>query len=159
MDQSLEVPGDVGPHVPMKLVIDQRTMINMHLKRTTGGKVSFTHLIGYAMVQAMKAIPAMNVGYEIVDGKPTLVEYQSLNLGLAIDMPKPDGTRQLVEPNIKGAQAMGFLQFWQAYEAVVKKARTNTLTVDDFQGTTASLTNPGGIGTTTPFRGSWRVRE
>ena len=148
MDQSLEVPTATSVRtVPMKLVIDQRTMINMHLKRTTGGKVSFTHLIGYAMVQAMKAIPAMNVGYEIVDGKPTLVEYQSLNLGLAIDMPKPDGTRQLVVPNIKGAQAMGFLQFWQAYEAVVKKARTNTLTVDDFQGTTASLTNPGGIGT------------
>ncbi len=148
MEASLEMPTATSVRtVPMKLVIDQRTMINTHLKRTTGGKVSFTHLIGYAMVQALKAVPAMNVAYDAEEGKPTVIEYQTVNLGLAIDMAKSDGTRQLLVPNIKGADAMDFHQFWQAYEAVVKKARSGALTVDDFQGTTATLTNPGGIGT------------
>jgi len=124
MDQSLEVPTATSVRtIPMKLVIDQRTMMNTHLKRTTGGKVSYTHIIAYAMVQAIKAIPAMNVAYEVVDGKPTLIEHGSINLGLAIDMAKPDGTRQLLVPNVKSAETMDFLSFWQAYEALVKKAR------------------------------------
>ena len=99
------------------------------------------------MVQALKAIPAMNNGYEIVDGKPNLVENPSINLGLAIDIKKADGTRQLLVPNIKGCEDLNFAQFWAAYEAMVGKARNGNLTVDDFAGTTASLTNPGGIGT------------
>lgn len=148
MDTSLSMPTATSVRsVPMKLVIDQRTVINNFLRRSKGGKVSFTHLIGYAMVQAIKAIPAMNNGYEVVDGKPNLVENPSINLGLAIDIKKPDGTRQLLVPNIKGCEDLNFAQFWAAYETMVDKARKGTLTVDDFAGTTASLTNPGGIGT------------
>ena len=148
MDASLSMPTATSVRsVPMKLVIDQRTVINNFLRRSKGGKVSFTHIIGYAMVQALKAIPAMNNGYEIVDGKPNLVENPSINLGLAIDIKKADGTRQLLVPNIKGCEDLNFAQFWAAYEAMVGKARNGNLTVDDFAGTTASLTNPGGIGT------------
>ena len=148
MDISLEMPTATSVRaVPMKLVIDHRTMINAHLARTIGGKVSFTHLIGYAMVQALKAVPAMNVAYEVVDGKPMIVEPDTINLGIAIDMTKPDGTRQLLVPNIRSCEQLSFGQFWAAYEEVVSKARKGTLTVDDFAGTTATLTNPGGIGT------------
>ena len=148
MDSSLEMPTATSVRaVPMKLVIDHRTMINAHLARTIGGKVSFTHLIGYAMVQALKMVPAMNVAYEVVDGKPTLVEPDTINLGIAIDMTKPDGTRQLLVPNIRSCEQLTFGQFWSAYEEVIAKARKGTLTVDDFAGTTATLTNPGGIGT------------
>ena len=89
----------------------------------------------------------MNNGFDVVDGKPTLVTPAHVNLGLAIDMPKPDGTRQLLVPSIKAAETMDFAQFWTAYEDIVRKARNNKLTVDDFQGTTISLTNPGTIGT------------
>ncbi len=148
MDISLEMPTATSVRtVPMKLVIDHRAMINAHLSRTIGGKVSFTHLIGWAMVQAMKAVPAMNVAYEVVDGKPMLLEPDTINLGIAIDMTKPDGTRQLLVPNIRSCEQLTFGQFWSAYEQVVAKARKGQLTVDDFAGTTASLTNPGGIGT------------
>ena len=148
MDASLSMPTATSVrNVPMKLVIDQREMINEHMARTTGGKISFTHLIGFAMVKALTMLPEMNNGYEEVDGKPTLVVNHQVNLGLAIDMSKPDGTRQLVVPNIKGADTMDFVTFWKAYEAVVAKGRKGTLTVEDFAGTTASLTNPGGIGT------------
>ena len=148
MDASLAVPTATSVReVPMKLVIDQREMINSHLARSTGGKVSFTHLIGWAMVQALKAIPEMNNSYEVVDGKPFQVTPASINLGLAIDSKRPDGTRQLLVPNIKGCEDLDFAGFWSAYERLVARAREGSLGVDDFVGTTASLTNPGGLGT------------
>jgi len=148
MDASLSVPTATSVReVPMKLVIDQREMINTHLARSTGGKVSFTHLIGWAMVQALKAIPEMNNSYELIDGKPNLVTPPTINLGLAIDSKRPDGTRQLLVPNIKHCEDLDFAGFWAAYERLVARAREGSLGVDDFAGTTASLTNPGGLGT------------
>ena len=149
MDASLTVPTATSVRsLPVKLLIDQRIVINNHLRRARGGKVSYTHIIGYAIVQALKSVPDMNVTYDLTDGKkPTLVKPAHVNLGLAIDLPKPDGTRQLVVPSIKSAETLDFAQFWAAYEEIVKKARTNKLTVDDFAGTTISLTNPGTIGT------------
>ena len=148
MDDSLSVPTATSVRsVPVKLLWDNRIVINNHLSRARGGKVSFTHLIGYALVKAIKAMPEMNVGFDVVDGKPNLITPAHINLGLAIDMQKPDGTRQLLVPNIKGAEAMDFAAFWTAYEDVVRKARNGKLTVEDFQGTTVSLTNPGTIGT------------
>ncbi|HEX4687017.1 MAG TPA: multifunctional oxoglutarate decarboxylase/oxoglutarate dehydrogenase thiamine pyrophosphate-binding subunit/dihydrolipoyllysine-residue succinyltransferase subunit, partial [Nocardioides sp.] len=148
MDDSLSVPTATSVRsVPVKLLWDNRIVINNHLSRARGGKVSFTHLIGYALVKALKAMPEMNVGFDVVDGKPTQITPAHINLGLAIDMQKKDGTRQLLVPNIKRAETMDFAAFWTAYEDVVRKARDGKLTVDDFQGTTMSLTNPGTIGT------------
>ena len=148
MDLSLSVPTATSVRtVPMKLLIDQRSMINNHLRRARGGKVSFTHLIAYALVQAVADVPAMNNAYDTTDGKPTLVQHPHVNLGLAIDVPKPDGSRQLLVPNIKAAETLTFAQFWAAYEQLVQKGRTNKLTVDDFANTTVSLTNPGPMGT------------
>ena len=148
MDLSLSVPTATSVRsLPVKLLIDQRVVINNHLRRSRGGKVSYTHLIGYAMVQALKTHPEMNNGYELVDGKPTMVVPAHVNLGLAIDMVKDDGTRQLVVPSIKSCETLDFAQFWSAYEQMVKKARAGQLTVEDFAGTTITLTNPGTIGT------------
>ncbi|HEY4461698.1 MAG TPA: multifunctional oxoglutarate decarboxylase/oxoglutarate dehydrogenase thiamine pyrophosphate-binding subunit/dihydrolipoyllysine-residue succinyltransferase subunit [Streptosporangiaceae bacterium] len=148
MENSLAVPTATSVRdVPAKLLIDNRIVVNNHLRRGRGGKVSFTHLIGYAAVRALEAMPAMNESYAEEDGKPVLVAPEHVNLGLAIDVAKSDGTRQLLVPNIKAAEAMDFRQFWTAYEDVVRKARTNKLTVEDFAGTTISLTNPGTIGT------------
>jgi len=148
MDASLTVPTATSVRtVPAKLMIDNRIVINNHLQRTRGGKVSFTHLIGWALVQALKEFPSQNVYYAEVDGKPSVVQPAHVNMGLAIDIPKPDGTRALLVPSIKKADALGFGEFLAAYEALVKKARGNKLTGDDFAGTTISLTNPGGIGT------------
>ncbi|MFT4010830.1 MAG: multifunctional oxoglutarate decarboxylase/oxoglutarate dehydrogenase thiamine pyrophosphate-binding subunit/dihydrolipoyllysine-residue succinyltransferase subunit [Nocardioidaceae bacterium] len=148
MDVSLTVPTATSVRtIPVKLLWDNRIVINNHLARARGGKVSFTHIIGYALVKAIKAMPAMNNGFDIVDGKPTLIEPAHINMGLAIDLPKPDGTRQLLVPSVKAAETMDFAAFWTAYEDLVRKARNNKLEVPDFQGTTFSLTNPGGIGT------------
>ena len=148
MDQSLTVPTATSVRtVPAKLMIDNRIVINNHLRRARGGKVSFTHLIAWAMIKALKELPGQNVFYDEVDGKPVAVHPANINLGIAIDMPKPDGTRGLVVPGIKRAQHMGFADFLVAYEDVVKRARDGALTADDFSGNTISLTNPGGIGT------------
>jgi len=149
MEASLQVPTATSVRaVPAKLLIDNRVVINNHLKRSRGGKVSFTHLIGYALVKALAVMPEMNNGYTTDEkGKPALIVPAHVNLGLAIDVAKEDGTRQLLVPSIKSAEAMDFAHFWTAYEDVVRKARNNKLTVEDFQGTTLSLTNPGTIGT------------
>ncbi|MCH6162515.1 multifunctional oxoglutarate decarboxylase/oxoglutarate dehydrogenase thiamine pyrophosphate-binding subunit/dihydrolipoyllysine-residue succinyltransferase subunit [Streptomyces marispadix] len=148
MNASLELPTATSVRaVPVKLLFDNRIVINNHLKRARGGKVSFTHLIGYAMVQALKAMPSMNYSYTEKDGKPTLVKPDHVNLGLAIDLVKPNGDRQLVVAAIKKAETLTFFEFWQAYEDIVRRARQNKLTMEDFSGVTCSLTNPGGIGT------------
>ncbi len=148
MDLSLSVPTATSVRsVPVKLLIDNRVVINNHLARARGGKVSFTHIIGFALVKALREMPAMNVGFEVVDDKPTLVRQPHINLGLAIDVAKSDGSRQLLVPSIKAAESMGFAEFWSAYEDVVRRTRDNKLGIEDFQGTTVSLTNPGTIGT------------
>jgi len=148
MESSLTVPTATSVRsVPAKLLIDNRVVINNHLARSRGGKVSFTHLIGYAIVKAVALMPQMNTGFGEQDGKPVLITPAHLNLGLAIDTAKPDGTRTLLVPSIKSTEAMDFTHFWTAYEDIVRKARNNKLTVEDFQGTTLSLTNPGTIGT------------
>ncbi|MDQ1584159.1 MAG: multifunctional 2-oxoglutarate metabolism enzyme, partial [Microbacteriaceae bacterium] len=148
MDASLTVPTATSVRtIPAKLLIDNRIVINNHLTRARGGKVSFTHLIGWALVQALKDFPSQNVYYDEADGKPSVVAPAHVNLGIAIDLPKPDGTRALLVPSIKRADTMGFGEFLAAYEDLVGKARANKLAASDFAGTTISLTNPGGIGT------------
>ncbi|MDO5700704.1 MAG: multifunctional oxoglutarate decarboxylase/oxoglutarate dehydrogenase thiamine pyrophosphate-binding subunit/dihydrolipoyllysine-residue succinyltransferase subunit [Bowdeniella nasicola] len=148
METSLEIPTATSVRsIPAKLLIENRMLINSHLSRTRGGKVSFTHLIGFALVEALAEVPDLNSSYEEIDGKPGVKHPAHVNFGLAIDMPKPDGTRQLLVPSVKSADTMDFAQFWSAYDEIVRKARTSTLTVDDFMGTTITLTNPGTIGT------------
>jgi len=148
MDDSLTVPTATSVRtIPAKLMIDNRIVINNHMSRTRGGKVSFTHLIGWALIQALKEFPSQNVYYAEVDGKPSVVAPAHVNLGIAIDMPKPDGSRALLVPSIKRADTLSFSEFLASYEDLVRRARANKLTPGDFQGTTISLTNPGGIGT------------
>jgi 2-oxoglutarate decarboxylase len=148
MSASLDVPTATSVRaIPAKLMIDNRIVINNHLKRTRGGKISFTHVLGYAIVQATKKFPNMNRHFAEVDGKPNVVTPAHTNLGLAIDLQGKDGGRQLVVAGIKNAETMRFGQFIAAYEDIVRRARDGKLTAEDFSGVTISLTNPGTIGT------------
>ncbi|MCB7138080.1 multifunctional oxoglutarate decarboxylase/oxoglutarate dehydrogenase thiamine pyrophosphate-binding subunit/dihydrolipoyllysine-residue succinyltransferase subunit [Cellulosimicrobium marinum] len=148
MESSLQVPTATSVRaVPAKLMVDNRIVINNHLARGRGGKISFTHLIGFALVEALADMPVMNASYTELDGKPAVNQPAHVNFGLAIDLAKPDGSRQLLVPSVKKAETMDFAQFWAAYEDLVRRARGGKLGVDDFAGTTISLTNPGGIGT------------
>ena len=149
MDDSLSMPTATSARaVPAKVLIENRAVINTHLARTRGGKVSFTHLIGWAVVESLTEMPSMNVSYGVDEaGKPVLHEPAHVAFGLAIDMPGSDGQRRLLVPSIKQADLMDLSQFVKAYEALVAKARENKLDLDDFRGTTVTLTNPGMIGT------------
>jgi multifunctional 2-oxoglutarate metabolism enzyme len=148
MEASLQVPTATSVRsVPAKLLEVNRQILNNHLGRTRGGKVSFTHLIGYAVLRALRNVANMNSSFGVVDGKPAVVRHRHVNLGLAIDLQKDDGSRTLLVPNIKNADTLDFAAFHAAYEELVRKARTNKLEVDDFAGTTVSITNPGTLGT------------
>nr|WP_218869120.1 multifunctional oxoglutarate decarboxylase/oxoglutarate dehydrogenase thiamine pyrophosphate-binding subunit/dihydrolipoyllysine-residue succinyltransferase subunit [Leifsonia psychrotolerans] len=148
MAVSLTVPTATSVRtIPAKLLIDNRIVINNHMKRARGGKVSFTHFIGWALVRALKMFPSQNVYYDEVDGKPSVIAPAHVGMGLAIDIPKPDGSRALMVPAIKRADTMTFSEYLAAYEDLVARARGNKLTAADFAGATVSLTNPGGIGT------------
>jgi len=148
MNASLAVPTATSVRaVPAKLLADNRIVINSQLKRTRGGKISFTHLIGFAVIKALADFPGMNKYFAETDGKPTAIAPAHVNLGLAIDLPGKDGQRSLVVASIKGCEAMSFAQFWSAYEDMIRKARTGSLKAEDFAGTTISLTNPGTLGT------------
>ncbi|WP_205868892.1 multifunctional oxoglutarate decarboxylase/oxoglutarate dehydrogenase thiamine pyrophosphate-binding subunit/dihydrolipoyllysine-residue succinyltransferase subunit, partial [Mycolicibacter senuensis] len=148
MATSLAVPTATSVRaIPAKLMIDNRIVINNQLKRTRGGKISFTHLLGYALVQAVKQFPNMNRHFAEIDGKPNAVTPAHTNLGLAIDLHGKDGKRSLVVAGIKEAESLRFAQFVAAYEDIVRRARDGKLTAEDFAGVTISLTNPGTIGT------------
>jgi 2-oxoglutarate dehydrogenase E1 component len=148
MESSLGVPTATSiRQVPAKVMIENRGMINNQLARSRGGRISFTHLIAFAMAEALREMPEMNAAYSHEDGKPAVVHHAHVNLGLAIDLKKENGTRQLLVPAIKRADALTFAELWAAYEDLVRRARAGKLTVDDLTGVTCSLTNPGGIGT------------
>jgi 2-oxoglutarate decarboxylase len=148
MELSLTVPTATSVRaVPAKLLADNRVVINNHLRRARGGKVSFTHIIGYAVVRALHDYPEMNNAFAEIDGKPAIVTPEHVNLGIAIDLVGKDGGRSLVVASIKGADSMDFAAFWNSYEDIIRRARAGKLGADDFAGTTLSLTNPGTIGT------------
>lgn len=150
MEASLDVPTATSfRQVPAKLLEVNRKVVNGHLTRKQTGKVSFTHLIGYAVVRAIAdEMPAMNNTYEADEnGKPRLIRNAHVGLGIAVDLKKSDGSRTLMVPCIKEADTLSFREFIDEYEALINKVRNNKLSPDDFSGTTVSLTNPGTIGT------------
>ena len=149
MEGSLAVPTATSVRsFAVKLMAENRQLLNQHQKLVGGDKVSYTHLIAYAVVQALKAVPNVNATFErTAEGKGVHVAPAHVNLGLAIDVERR-GKRSLLVPNIKAAETLGFAAFLAAYNNLVRRAKDNTLGVDDFAGTTASLTNPGMIGTT-----------
>ncbi|HXY45535.1 MAG TPA: multifunctional oxoglutarate decarboxylase/oxoglutarate dehydrogenase thiamine pyrophosphate-binding subunit/dihydrolipoyllysine-residue succinyltransferase subunit [Acidimicrobiales bacterium] len=152
MTASLSVPTATSVHpVPAKLLEVNRQIINNQLGRTTGGKVSFTHIIGWAVVRALQAVPALNSSF-VADadgsGTPGVVRHEHVGLGLAVDSERSDGSRTLVVPCVKRADELDFAGFVHAYEELVRKVRTNKLAVEDFAGTTVTITNPGTLGTT-----------
>jgi 2-oxoglutarate dehydrogenase E1 component len=150
MERSLSVPTATSfRNIPAKLLEVNRQVINGHRERTGQPKISFTHLIGYAIVRAIvDGVPAMNNSYVVDDsGTPRLVVNEHLNMGLAADVAKSDGSRTLVVPVLRAADTMDFAGFLVAYEEIIRKVRNNKLTVEDFQGASITLTNPGTIGT------------
>ncbi|MGB0684661.1 MAG: multifunctional oxoglutarate decarboxylase/oxoglutarate dehydrogenase thiamine pyrophosphate-binding subunit/dihydrolipoyllysine-residue succinyltransferase subunit [Planctomycetota bacterium] len=147
MNASLGVPTATTVRtIPVKVLEENRRIINAHMRDRALGKASFTHFIAFAMVKAVAEMPNVQSYYLEQDGKPWKMSPRKVNLGIAIDVGKK-GARSLVVPNIKDAGSMHFVQFYDAYQDVVARGREGKLTAADFAGTTFSLTNPGGFGT------------
>ncbi len=154
MQASLKVPTATSFRVvPARLLEVNRRMLNNQLARTgSAGKVSFTHLIGFAVVRGLAAVPSLNSTFVAgVNGDTkaagTVIHHPHVGLGIAVDHRRPDGSRTLLVPVIKEADTLDFRAFWSAYEELIRKVRSNKIAVDDFAGATVTLTNPGTIGT------------
>ena len=147
MADSLSVPTATSfREIPVDVLDARRRELNAQLA-AAGKKVSFTHLIGFAIARAARELPVMTHAFQEVDGKPHRLDPHGVNLGLAVDVEKKDGSRALLVPVIRHAEDTDFSTFHATYETLVEKARTNRLLPDDFAGATITLTNPGTIGT------------
>ena len=148
MNSSLSIPVATSQRtIPVKLLEENRILINNYLKKQNAGKVSFTHLISWAILKAIKTNRSLNNAFTILNGKPQIIKRKNVNLGLAIDIEKKDGTRSLIVPNIKNANKLSISEFREAYEDLVTRTRKGIIDPDEFLGTTITLTNPGTLGT------------
>jgi len=148
MTLSLTIPTATSQRfIAIKLIDENRRIINHQRTVMSKSKVSYTHLIAYAIVKAIEKVPAVNTCYAFKDNQAFRVTHPQVNIGIAIDVAGKDGNRSLMVPSIKEANKMSFDQFIAAYDDLVVRARNGKLTVPDFEGTTISLTNPGTIGT------------
>jgi 2-oxoglutarate decarboxylase len=148
MEASLSMPLATSQRtIPVKVIDENRRIINQHLTLVGKSKVSYTHLIGWAIVKALKAYPSLNNAYVERDGQPFRLVRPAINIGIAVDTEGKDGARALVVPNIKNAGELDFASYVAAFDDVIRRARKGKLTPADFQGATISMTNPGTVGT------------
>ena len=149
MEASLTVPTATSVRtLPVRTLEENRQILNKHRTSLGAGKVSFTHLVAWAILRALDTFPRLNDAYAELEGQPHRIQRDSVRLGLAIDVQKKDGTRTLLVPNIKDANKLSFAEFLAAYDDLVARSRKGAISPDDFRGTTVSLTNPGTVGTT-----------
>ena len=148
MAASLTVPTATSLRVlPVKVLDENRRAINAHRTGQGQSKLSYTHLVAWAIVRAIEKVPALNDAFSANGHDSLRIHRGHVNLGLAVDVAGKDGARSLKVPSVKSAEAMSFAEFLAAYDGIVARARGNKLTVSDFEGTTISLTNPGTVGT------------
>lgn len=148
MEASLTLPTATSLRVvPVKVLDENRSLLNKYLGSRSRGKVSYTHIVAWAIVKALKKYPNINASFARVEGQAYRDEKTQINIGIAVDMTRKDGSRSLLVPNIKDAETMDFAQFVAAYDSIIEKARKAALDPSDFQGTSITLTNPGTVGT------------
>jgi 2-oxoglutarate dehydrogenase E1 component len=149
MEASLGVPTATSIRtLPVRTLEENRRILNKHRDATGGSKVSFTHLVAWAILRTLDSFPRLNDAYAELDGQPHRIQRDAVRLGIAVDVQKKDGSRTLLVPNIKDAGKLDFAGFLQAFDSLVQRSRKGTISPDDFMGTSVSLTNPGTVGTT-----------
>lgn len=148
MNASLSIPLATSQRIiSVKVMEENRSILNQYRVLHGKSKISFTHIIGFAIVDALGANPTLNHAYGEEDGQAFRVVHKQVNLGVAVDVAGKDGGRSLMVPNIRNAGAMNFHEYLSAFDDIVARARTGRLTPADSQSTTLSITNPGTVGT------------
>jgi len=148
MTLSLAIPTATSQRsIPVKVIDENRRIINQHRSLLGHSKISYTHIIGWAIVKALQTNPALNCAYAEQGKDLFKIVRHNINIGLAIDLASRDGGRALVVPSIKNAGALTFSQYLKGFDDLVQRGRKGKLVVADFQGTSISLTNPGTVGT------------
>ena len=149
MEASLQIPTATSVRtVPVRTLEENRRLLNKHRESSGLTKVSFTHIVAWAILRTLDAFPRMNDAFAEVEGQPHRIQRDQVRLGIAVDVQKKDGSRTLLVPNIKDAGKLDFAAFLKAFDELVARSRKGTISPDDFMGTTVSLTNPGTVGTT-----------
>jgi len=149
MEASLQIPTATSVRtLPVRTLEENRRLLNKSREGAGQSKVSFTHVVAWAILRALDTFPRLNDAYAEVDGRPHRIQRDEVRLGIAVDVQKKDGSRSLLVPNIRGASKLGFAAFLAAFDALVARSRKGSISPDDFMGTTVSLTNPGTLGTT-----------
>lgn len=149
MELSLEIPTATSVRtIPVKALDENRRIINKYLIKQKRPRVSFTHVLSWAITQALIKYPRMNNSYVLQNGKAARINKSSINIGFAVDITKKDGTRMLLVPNIKNSEKLSFTEFINALDRIFNNSRNNQLDPSDLSGTTVTITNPGMIGTT-----------
>ena len=149
MEASLAVPTATSQRqIPIKLADENRRLMNEYRAANDESKISFTHLFGWAIVEALRSFPRINDAYDVDGGAPVRRKRDEVRLGLAVDVEKSDGSRTLLVPNVKAVEKLAFREFAAAADDVIARARKGKIQISDFEGTTVSLTNPGTLGTT-----------
>lgn len=148
MAESLSMPTATSVRsIPVKVLEENRLVINQFLSDDARPRCSYTHIIAFALIKVLEKVPALNNSFRESEKVPTKLIHPDINLGIAIDLPGRDGTRTLVVPNIKRAQTLNFAQFFEQYNELIALAQAGKLDAQHFMNTTVTLTNPGGIGT------------
>ncbi len=148
MDASLQIPLATSLRtIPVKVVDENRQLLNHYRTLVGKSKISYTHLIGWAIVRAAREVPSINNAFTDASGEPVRIVRKNINFGLAIDVAGKNGQRSLLVPNIKNAGALTFVQYLAAFDDLVARGRNGKLGMPDFAGTSISLTNPGTVGT------------
>ena len=148
MNASLAIPAATSQRtIPVKVIDENRRIVNHHRTLLGKSKVSYSHFLGWAIIKALEDFPGLNHAFAVKDDQAFRVVRRQINLGIAVDVAGKNGARNLLVPNIKNAGSLDFQQYVAAFDDVVGRARSGKLTAADFQGATISLTNPGTVGT------------
>ncbi len=148
MDESRSVPtATTFRTISVQMLDAERKRLNEALAVAGGGKLSFTHIIAWAIVRAVERTPVMTTAFARADGKPHRIPRDTVNLGIAVDVERKDGSRSLLVPVIRDCAGLGFHGFRAAFDDLIARSRVGKISPDELKGAGITLTNPGGFGT------------
>ena len=102
-----------------------------------GAKLTYMAFILKAVVEALKAHPVVNAS---VDGD-SIVYHRAINVGVAVAL-----DWGLIVPVVHDADEKNVLGLARAIADLAERSRTKKLKVEEVQGGTFTITNPGGFG-------------